>query len=563
MKKLAFITLTLLIITTKCFSQYYNWAKIFDGPNVTITDIDNDANGNKFIVGTFPYSGAQVDLDPGPGNYMLSSAQGMDFYAKYDGNGNFLWARAINMHFTGVKSMPDGNIMMSGNYAAGSNIDVDPGTSLRTLTANGNDLILCTYSGVDGSFIKVMQFQTSTGDYNNPGYMSTPPGGLRNAIEFDSNGNFYICGSVRGKVDNDLTTDNIITEFETGPYGCGYALKYSPGGERLGGVYILQTDAQALRRDADGNVFVVTRSTEISPGNSFSFFKFDNTCSNEMIGSLIQLTGVANLEEGLPIDIITDNGQNFYINGTLSATIGIDLDPGFSIRNFYGDTVTGKRSYFLAKYNKYGDLLWAKKTGIKRMGMANGKIIALVEAQGAHVPLDINGNPSDTSGTFLAVYNLDGELVQAKKIFTQGNILSDNININTFKVKQSEIYLGGTFLDSCDFDLETSNGNFNNSAGYIAKYNLTYTNGIDLPEFTKDINIFPNPAQDELHIRLDKAVQIDQICINDLGGRLLHHVNATQRYNNIVVDVAQLNTGIYILQLKSGNEKASFKFVKK
>src|SRR6476660_9615838 len=52
--------------------------------------VATDAAGNMLVAGNF--TSASIDLDPGPGTYLLPNAGGSDgFAAKYDPAGNLLW----------------------------------------------------------------------------------------------------------------------------------------------------------------------------------------------------------------------------------------------------------------------------------------------------------------------------------------------------------------------------------------------------------------------------------------------------------------------------------------
>lgn len=78
--------------------------------------IDLDSEGNVYVTGSF--EGANVDFDPAPGSSHLLSVNGGEdiFIAKYDNDGNFLWA-----HHTGS----------TGGNEGGADILAD-GVALRT-----------------------------------------------------------------------------------------------------------------------------------------------------------------------------------------------------------------------------------------------------------------------------------------------------------------------------------------------------------------------------------------------------------------------------------------------
>ncbi|RYZ48720.1 MAG: hypothetical protein EOP49_17930, partial [Sphingobacteriales bacterium] len=69
------------------------WVKSIGNAQMQLSDRTVvDANGNFYISGRF--AGSNVDFDPSPTATFLMTAQGAHdgYVAKYDPNGNFLWA---------------------------------------------------------------------------------------------------------------------------------------------------------------------------------------------------------------------------------------------------------------------------------------------------------------------------------------------------------------------------------------------------------------------------------------------------------------------------------------
>lgn len=77
------------------------------------------------------------------------------------------------------------------------------------------------------------------------------------------------------------------------------------------------------------------------------------------------------------------------------------------------------------------------------------------------------------------------------------------------------------------------------------------------------VNVFPNPATNVLHIRLQVPVDDLSVKVIDMKGAIA----GTYNFNNssktsFDVNVSKLSQGIYILQLQSGELKQTFKFMK-
>ncbi|MCA1482004.1 hypothetical protein I6F37_44510, partial [Bradyrhizobium sp. NBAIM08] len=99
-----------------------------------------DANNNIYITGRFRDT---VDFDPGTGTAEYISNGELDiFLAKYESNGNFLWANAMggSGYDEGCDVAVDptsGNAVITGNFNSLS-VDMDPGVGTQLINNNGN-----------------------------------------------------------------------------------------------------------------------------------------------------------------------------------------------------------------------------------------------------------------------------------------------------------------------------------------------------------------------------------------------------------------------------------------
>ena len=117
------------------------WAKSLSGINAGcyVTDMARDVTGNIYLTGW--YTGP-VDFDPSANDLIfLNNLNSNAFVAKYDANGNLLWARQIggsamtwaySIYVTG-----SGTVLVGGFYDSGT-CDMDPGTAaVERTAANG------------------------------------------------------------------------------------------------------------------------------------------------------------------------------------------------------------------------------------------------------------------------------------------------------------------------------------------------------------------------------------------------------------------------------------------
>ena len=76
-----------------------------------------------------------------------------------------------------------------------------------------------------------------------------------------------------------------------------------------------------------------------------------------------------------------------------------------------------------------------------------------------------------------------------------------------------------------------------------------------------ELQIYPNPAKNALHINYSKSITQGSIQIIDNLGRIISSKNNIE--NQTVVDVSTLSTGIYFLKIKIDNQIINKRFIKK
>jgi len=76
--------------------------------------------------------------------------------------------------------------------------------------------------------------------------------------------------------------------------------------------------------------------------------------------------------------------------------------------------------------------------------------------------------------------------------------------------------------------------------------------------FTENFNLYPNPTSDVLNISSKNGLEMKEIKITDLSGRIVKTLN-----NATTINVSDLSTGTYLIDITTNEGKASSKFVKK
>lgn len=172
----------------------YVWAKRIGAPSFSYDygyGIAVDALSNVYLTGSF-YSGA--DFDPGPGTAGPSIPGGGDniFVAKYDINGDYVWAKGMGGGGTcegrSIALDINGNIYTTGMYRSIS--DFDPGSGTFNLTAIGNEDIFISKLDNNGNFV----WAKGIGGTDNEKGVS---------IAVSSTGNVYSVGYFRNPCDFD------------------------------------------------------------------------------------------------------------------------------------------------------------------------------------------------------------------------------------------------------------------------------------------------------------------------------------------------------------------------
>ena len=87
------------------------------------------------------------------------------------------------------------------------------------------------------------------------------------------------------------------------------------------------------------------------------------------------------------------------------------------------------------------------------------------------------------------------------------------------------------------------------------------TLGENIEEYTSFINIYPNPVENELFLATE--LHVEEIAIYDIYGRQAMRQQVNKSISQQVMDVANLNSGIYFVEIVTDNGKIIKRFVKK
>jgi hypothetical protein len=301
------------------------WVKVLDsnnGGNNFVETIALDAARNVYISGEFL---PELDFDPGVDTYFLPVEEGSDlFIEKLDTDGNFLWAKAIEVSDYSKKTKAmvtdlDENIYTTGYFSGTA--DFDPSVAEYEQTA-------VAYNDV---FIQKLD---SNGDFEWAVTMGGSVSENSSDITLDSNGNIYSLGKFRYSIDFDPSEATYYLT-SNGSYDI-YVQKLDPDGnfiwaKSFGGPG--SDGGNAIALDLFDNIYI--------SGGFFETADFDPSdaiYSGVSVGDMdifilkldengdfkwVQTKG--GIEHDIGIDISLDNQGNVYTTGVFRESV--DFNP--------------------------------------------------------------------------------------------------------------------------------------------------------------------------------------------------------------------------------------------
>ncbi|MBL4861582.1 MAG: hypothetical protein JKY09_01000, partial [Crocinitomicaceae bacterium] len=329
----------------------------------------------------------------------------------------------------------------------------------------------------------------------NPEHPVLPGGhvyGTSNAV--DSSGNVYVAGFFSRVADFDPSTEEALLSSGSGGNGI-FIAKYDSLGNYLWAKNIGSTAAigttYSIGLDANNNIyltgeFIGTGDFDPSEGiaNLTSDYKDLFIAKYDSLGNYLWaetiITGQDDFLSGLGVD---SNGD-LLITGRFEGVV--DFDPSIGTANL---EATMNKDIFLAKYDAYGNYVWAKNIDGNNYYLLNSSPISLAIDNSDNILLTgdfistIDMDPSAgianlssdiNNDVFIAKYDPSGNYVWAKNMGgTIGEVWSYKIALDP----DDNIHLAGRYKDTVDFDPSyiTENLITSNASGdaFIAKYDVS------------------------------------------------------------------------------------------
>src|ERR1035437_1744632 len=550
------------------------WAKSAGGKLSDYgNSISTDHSGNVYVIGDFNSDsmlfGSTIIY------HYFNPIYSNTFFAKYDINGNVLWAKSIgsvgnaNTEGYGVTTDNDDNVYITG-YFEGDSISFGNITLYNSSTGEQN-LYLVKYD----SSGNVLWAKNPGGVYNE---------GL--SVTTDLNNNIFITGYFQ---DNTISFDSDTLYLSvTWGYSDLFLFKFDSNGNTLwgrsaGGNYWEWGDG--LSTDYNGNIYLTgyfssdtsyfdtiivinNYISNIAGGNDDMFLaKYDSSGNIKWVKS----AGGNGISSGKSLSC--DGNGNIYVGGVFNA---INYPPDtikFDSINLFNNSYnilmqSANTQLFFVKYDSSGSVQWAK-CGISASSWDNtGNTLTSLCA-------DVNGNIFITGsytdsilidsttlyngGYFLIKLNSNGNIIWAQNILNSGNSNSVCIDQN------SNAFITGSLEgDSAIFGNNTI---YNDSTQtldiFIAKYgNLISGKNSNIQNFN-GIILYPNPPSGTFTLSYNSQLSIlnSQLKIYDVLGQEVY-TQAITNPNQTTITVSQLSNGVYFYQLINNKETYRGKFVK-
>jgi hypothetical protein len=447
-----------------------------------------DSQGNIVLAGNFD---GTVDCDPGAGTTILNSTGSNDaFVAKYDANGNLLWAHGFgNTASDGVLDLTvdsAGNLTAAGRF--GATVDFDPGGGTFPLTSAGTfDGFILRLSPA-GNFVWAKALTTTVTNDN-----CAP-----NAIVTDTAGNLVVGGTFFGTVDLDPSAGQAITP--THGLSDMFVLKLDSAGNYMWSFHFggnFQDGLQTAAVDSQSNIYVAGTyegTVDLDPGPG----QFSATAVNYKDFAVCQFSPSGNFNWAA----IISGTNNDFVNhirispqGDLFVTgayyLTTDFDPGAGVFNL---TSTSGADAFVFKLGNCS-------SAINPTIQVNGNVLTATPSGATYQWLDCDNGFLPVSGA------------------TQ----------QTWSPTVSGSYAVAVTVDGC---VDTS------ACEAVQIVGLMDAAGVE-------IVLSPNPAQD--FVRLSADIVLEDVVVTNVLGKVMGRW-AVGAGMTVVVDVRGWADGVYFVR---------------
>jgi hypothetical protein len=224
------------------------YAKSIGGSDseLVTAEIEVDSLGNLYLIGQFTET---ADFDPGTEEALLTASYYDVFFAKYDPDGNFIFAKQIGgsgeVSSTSLTMDNDDNLSFTGYFYAPT--DFDAGDNEFILDINGYQETFIAKYNAAGVFINAIALQGSNDSY-----------GKGFSISNDAQNNIYVTGGFNEDIDFDPGDDITVLSAGSNPHSL-FLASYDADLHFRNAIAIPGIDfgiTASCTLDPDGNIYI-------------------------------------------------------------------------------------------------------------------------------------------------------------------------------------------------------------------------------------------------------------------------------------------------------------------
>lgn len=534
------------------------------------TSVKNDAFGNVYSTGYFKDNvlyntgGTAYNLIPkGPNSYDI-------YVMKQDALGNVLWAQTIG---GSLEDMPlsldvdiNGDVIVVGKFNGSVNFNpnVTPST---TLVSNGlDDQFVFKLSGSNGSLVWANAYGGIESD-------------ILNSVIADNNGNIYITGKYGSTVNfggTSLTSlggsDAVVMKLNPNGTPASIINSYGGGHDESGNSIVVDGSGNIIiTGDFSGSVTI--GGTTILPVGSMDVF----VLKLNSIGTPIWTKTIGGTGNDYGRSITVDNMSNIYTTGQIFMT-----NTAYFVGNLYPTAITGADHMYVLKLDPNGLKTWLNITYGHDLLVPNsivndpcGDVYVIGDFNSS---FDMNYSPLTnilTNGsTDIFIQKLESEnglLLWGKTFGGTGRESGRDLCVD----QNYNVFTTGLFQSTVDFNPSASYTNNMSSFytdAFVQKFNLTSPKSMSITEDqTKfnnsktqskySISIAPNPTNNKFNIELND-VEAENIIVYNMLGKVVFENRNESKDSTVEVDLSDLPSGIYMVNINTGSEIISKKVIK-
>jgi hypothetical protein len=213
-----------------------------------------------------------------------------------------------------------------------------------------------------------------------------------------------------------------------------------------------------------------------------------------------------------------------------------------------------------------GDLDTVEQTD----GLSSGSEFPVGISTIEYTATDLNGNETICTFTITVQDNIApvvtcptditidpgvGNLYEVPNFFTTGDASAEDNCTNPVTIISQNPAVGEMLEDGVYEVTLIAEDEYGNIGECTFSLTVETTLGIQGNTLENSIRIYPNPAKNEVTIAKNKAISLENVTIYDITGRLINTVDLKNMGEKQTIEISQLESGVYFLQINS--EKAN------